>query len=471
MKILSRILVNVVITGALAFTACVKSGGNDYGLLAILLGRVSGVQQVAAPAFTPSAGTHHSDISIEITSGGDHIYYEMTAGTVASPPADPDDPTDSSSEYLSTPISVSGDNTVVRIKAIAVKEGMADSDVLYGEFIINILYPGEKEVFSVDGISFNMVYVPGGITFPTAKNDLGAPATVDNAYWIGETEVTYELWYAVYDWAVNGSGGAAGEGEYAFSFTSGFEPRAGSDGTPGSETASQEPATHVNWRHALVWCNALTEWYNASNGTAPDLSCVYYTDAGFTAPLRSADDTAVLVYPDPGGQDDPYVDPDADGFRLLASSEWELAARWRNDAVNTVAGYTDPYFTKGDSASNATTYHNDSSSGSGEPGKSANDLVAVYGYYWDGDSWEPTGVTGTAAVKSKTLGANSLGLYDMSGNVWEWCFDWYTGPGSIRVRRGGCWSAYDYTIYVANTAGLQPYGAYNFLGFRLGRTE
>ena len=101
----------------------------------------------------------------------------------------------------------------------------------------------------------------------------------------------------------------------------------------------------------MVWCNALTEWYNAQKGTS--YTCAYYTDLAYTTPLRSVDDTGSVTYPDPGGQDDPFVNADATGFRLLTSNEWELAARWRNDATNTVSGYTNPYFTKGNSASGA----------------------------------------------------------------------------------------------------------------------
>ncbi len=326
------------------------------------------------------------------------------------------------------------------------------------------LSPYNMETYTADGVSFLMANMPGGTTFPTGTDDLGTPATVANAYLIGETEVTYQLWYKVYTWATDAARGAD---QYTFTFTGGSEPRAGNDGTPGSETNSQEPVTYVNWRHAMVWCNALTEWYNANNGSSPDLDCAYYTDSGYVSPIRSADDTGSFDGT-AGGQDNPYVKAAAKGFRLLTSNEWELAARWRNDATNTVSGYTDPYFTKGDSASGAITYCNDNTDGSGEPGKSANDVVAVYLQYWDGDSWEPTGVTSTATVKSKTTGANALGLYDMSGNVSEWCFELHAGDR--RVGRGGNWWSRAIFLPVGYWTSYDSYLVSDDVGFRFAKS-
>jgi hypothetical protein len=68
----------------------------------------------------------------------------------------------------------------------------------------SILHPGDpgyKKSFLADGVSFNMVHAPAK-TFPADTNDKRI-ASVTDAYWIGETEVTYELWYMVCQWALS----------------------------------------------------------------------------------------------------------------------------------------------------------------------------------------------------------------------------------------------------------------------------
>ena len=78
------------------------------------------------------------------------------------------------------------------------------------------------------------------------------------------------------------------------------------------------------------------------------------------------------------------------------------------------------------------------------------------------------------------LNANAFGLYDMSGNVWEWCHDGYvdalfdaTDPvfsGEDHVYRGGSWNGNPSVARVACRRGMQPGYAGSSLGFRVART-
>jgi formylglycine-generating enzyme required for sulfatase activity len=102
---------------------------------------------------------------------------------------------------------------------------------------------------------------------------------------------------------------------------------------------------------------------------------------------------------------------------------------------------------------------------------------------WYGDSSDPNG--GYANNKTHEVGKktdNELGIFDMSGNVWEWCWDRYgsypVGPetdytgaasGSFRVRRGGGWGypASDCTVAIRNS--IAPGSRGSYLGFRVVR--
>lgn len=203
--------------------------------------------------------------------------------------------------------------------------------------------PGEDSVsvktFTVKGVSFKMVYVDGG-TFEMGasgwENARPVHSVTLSSYYMGETEVTQELWQAVM----------------------------GSN--PSYFIGSQRPVGLVSWND----CQEFIEKLNTLTG---------------------------------------------EKFRLPTEAEWEYAARGGNKSKG--------YIYSG-----------------------SNDVDAVAWYKGNSES-------SIHEVKGKL--PNELGLYDMSGNVWEWCSDWHgayssgaqvdpAGPasGSWRVLRGGGWIDY-----------------------------
>jgi formylglycine-generating enzyme required for sulfatase activity len=204
------------------------------------------------------------------------------------------------------------------------------------------------------------------------------------------------------------------------------------------ETQNRRPVEQVSWYDALVFCNKLS----MMEGLTPAYRISGSTDtaAWGTVPASSnATWNAVEVV------------IGSNGYRLPTEAQWEYAARGGQSANNGYKIY----------------------SGSNTVGDVA----------WTSEN---NGASGTATYGTKQVGtkaANELGLYDMSGNVWEWCWDWWSGTypttaqtdpvgassGSVRVRRGGC---YDTTAQVARSAWRSrsdPYYQYRNLGFRLVR--
>ena len=241
-----------------------------------------------------------------------------------------------------------------------------------------------------------------------------------SAFYISRYEVTKALWEEVKSWA----------GSHAYAFEN-----------PGAGKGASHPVHTVSWYDVVKWCNARSE----KEGLSP---C--YTVGGYT--YRTGDSDGVVC------------NWSANGYRLPTEAEWEKAAR------GGLAGRRFPWgavVTHG----HANYYANPTAYGYDENPTS--------GYHPDYDAG---GYPYTSPVGS--FGANGHGLYDMAGNLWEWCWDWYDGgyygsspgsdpmgpgSGSYRVGRGGRWSSDACGCRVANRGRNSPGYASNYLGFRLVR--
>jgi formylglycine-generating enzyme required for sulfatase activity len=240
---------------------------------------------------------------------------------------------------------------------------------------------------------------------------------------MGETEVTQELYLAVM----------------------GMNPSDFLSAPDGGETQVKRPVEHLNWYAVIAFCNKLS----LKDGKEP-----VYNVSGIS-------DWAALAYGSiPNGTADSTwdaatVNAGADGYRLPTEMQWMWAA------MGATAGGTDVE-TKGYKKDFAGDADMDTTNQSPDS------------YAWH---------LGNSNNKTHEVGKkdpNELGIVDMSGNVWEWCWDWldtypsgtvsdYPGAalGAYRILRGGGWNSSTLACAVAGRYGGLPHNRSNVIGFRV----
>jgi formylglycine-generating enzyme required for sulfatase activity len=272
------------------------------------------------------------------------------------------------------------------------------------------------------GVPSGMALIPAGSFTMGDSLDGYSPAlplhaVYVSAFYIDKYEVTKALWDNVYNWGIT----------HGYSFDN-----------AGSDKAATHPVQTVSWYDCVKWCNARSE----KEGRTP----AYYTDAGLSVRYRSGQVDVQNV----------WVKWNT-GYRLPTDAEWEKAARGgasgqRFSWGNTISESQANYYSTG---------------------------TSYYTYDLSNTGYHPTFNDGVYPYTSPVgyFAPNGYGLYDMAGNVCQWCWDWYglyssgsqtdpRGPasGSYRVLRGGSWDGYAINCRAANRIGSGP----TFRGYDVG---